>query len=105
MYSSKLVFEGISVDIRAFFSSLISSIRWLKSDIVLAVGWGCIDGDGKQYNMDATVAYKQAALNAIAYLMKVCFDSSLSSFLCRRNVSDAGPWLYSSDSVRNSSSS
>ena len=29
------------------------------------------DGDGKQYNMDATVAYKQAALNAIAYLMKV----------------------------------
>ncbi|EIM90719.1 Acetamidase/Formamidase [Stereum hirsutum FP-91666 SS1] len=43
MYSSKLVFEGISVDIH---------------------------GDGKQYNMDATVAYKQAALNAIAYLMK-----------------------------------
>ncbi|KAE9406707.1 Acetamidase/Formamidase [Gymnopus androsaceus JB14] len=28
-------------------------------------------GDGKQYNMDATVAYKQAALNAINYLMKV----------------------------------
>ncbi|KIJ16708.1 formamidase [Paxillus involutus ATCC 200175] len=29
------------------------------------------DGDGKQYNMDATVAYKQAALNAIAYLQKI----------------------------------
>ncbi|KDQ59011.1 hypothetical protein JAAARDRAFT_715282 [Jaapia argillacea MUCL 33604] len=26
------------------------------------------NGDGKQYNMDATVVYKQAALNAIAYL-------------------------------------
>ncbi|KAJ7239374.1 Acetamidase Formamidase [Mycena haematopus] len=44
LYSSKVVFEGISVDYH---------------------------GDGKQYNMDATVAYKQAALNAIAYLMKV----------------------------------
>ncbi|GJE85647.1 acetamidase/formamidase family protein [Phanerochaete sordida] len=44
MYSAKLVFEGISVDYH---------------------------GDGKQYNMDATVAYKQAALNAIAYLMKL----------------------------------
>ncbi|OCH89618.1 Acetamidase/Formamidase [Obba rivulosa] len=43
LYSAKLVFEGISVDYH---------------------------GDGKQYNMDATVAYKQAALNAIAYLMK-----------------------------------
>ncbi|KAF5332885.1 hypothetical protein D9758_017203 [Tetrapyrgos nigripes] len=43
LYSQKLVFEGISVDYH---------------------------GDGKQYNMDATVAYKQAALNAIAYLMK-----------------------------------
>lgn len=30
-----------------------------------------VDGDGKQYNMDATVAYKQAALNAIEYLIKV----------------------------------
>ncbi|KAF8193336.1 Acetamidase/Formamidase [Pholiota molesta] len=46
MYSQKLVFEGLSVDIH---------------------------GDGKQYNMDATVAYKQAALNAIAYLMKQCY--------------------------------
>ncbi|THH28356.1 hypothetical protein EUX98_g5831 [Antrodiella citrinella] len=44
LYSAKLVFEGIGVDIH---------------------------GDGKQYNMDATVAYKQAALNAIAYLMKI----------------------------------
>ncbi|KZW03633.1 Acetamidase/Formamidase [Exidia glandulosa HHB12029] len=44
MYSAKLIFEGISVDYH---------------------------GDGKQYNMDATVAYKQAALNAIAYLQKL----------------------------------
>ncbi|KAH6901203.1 Acetamidase/Formamidase [Coprinopsis sp. MPI-PUGE-AT-0042] len=44
VYSQKLVFEGISVDIH---------------------------GGGKQYNMDTTVAYKQAALNAIAYLNKV----------------------------------
>ncbi|KAF4613889.1 hypothetical protein D9613_008116 [Agrocybe pediades] len=44
MYSQKLVFEGLGVDIH---------------------------GDGKQYDMDATVAYKQAALNAIAYLMKL----------------------------------
>jgi len=43
-YSSKIVFEGLSVDIH---------------------------GDGKQYNMDASVAYKQAALNAIAYLQKI----------------------------------
>ncbi|KAH8094540.1 Acetamidase Formamidase [Cristinia sonorae] len=44
LYSAKLIFEGIGVDIH---------------------------GDGKQYNMDATVAYKQAALNTIAYLMKI----------------------------------
>lgn len=44
LYSSKLIFEGISVDYH---------------------------GDGTQYNMDATVAYKQAALNAIAYLQKL----------------------------------
>ncbi|KAF6745755.1 Acetamidase Formamidase [Ephemerocybe angulata] len=44
VYSQKLVFEGIGVDLH---------------------------GDGKQYNMDATVAYKQAALNAIAYLQKL----------------------------------
>jgi len=44
LYSSKIVFEGLSVDIH---------------------------GDGKQYNMDASVAYKQAALNAIAYLQKI----------------------------------
>ncbi|TFY62925.1 hypothetical protein EVG20_g6531 [Dentipellis fragilis] len=46
LYSSKLIFEGISVDYH---------------------------GDGKQYNMDATVAYKQAARNAIAYLEKLGF--------------------------------
>ncbi|KAI0725680.1 Acetamidase Formamidase [Fomitopsis betulina] len=44
LYSAKLVFEGISVDLH---------------------------GDGKQYDMDATVAYKQAALNCIAYLTKL----------------------------------
>jgi len=44
LYSSKIVFEGLSVDIH---------------------------GDGRQYNMDASVAYKQAALNAIAYLQKI----------------------------------
>ncbi|KAG6812256.1 hypothetical protein H0H92_003712 [Tricholoma furcatifolium] len=42
-YSQQVVFEGIGVDVH---------------------------GDGKQYNMDATVAYKQAALNAITYLGK-----------------------------------
>ncbi|KIM37843.1 hypothetical protein M413DRAFT_20149 [Hebeloma cylindrosporum] len=52
MYSQKLVFEGLSVDIH---------------------------GDGKQYNMDATVAYKQAALNAIAYLMKIGYNLLLSA--------------------------
>lgn len=41
---SQLTFEGLSVDIH---------------------------GDGKQYNMDATVAYKQAALNCIDYLMRL----------------------------------
>jgi len=44
MYSSKIVFEGLSVDVH---------------------------GDGRQYNMDASIAYKQAALNAIAYLQKI----------------------------------
>ncbi|KAG6872731.1 hypothetical protein C0995_007134 [Termitomyces sp. Mi166 len=43
-YAQQVVFEGISVDVH---------------------------GDGKQYNMDATVAYKQAALNAITYLGKI----------------------------------
>ncbi|EEB88345.1 hypothetical protein MPER_13867, partial [Moniliophthora perniciosa FA553] len=42
-----LIFEGISVDYH---------------------------GTGKQYNMDATVAYKQAALNAIAYLQKIGYS-------------------------------
>ncbi|KAF5341735.1 hypothetical protein D9611_001319 [Ephemerocybe angulata] len=49
VYSQKLVFEGIGVDLH---------------------------GDGKQYNMDATVAYKQAALNAIAYLQKLGYSTS-----------------------------
>ncbi|THH15349.1 hypothetical protein EUX98_g9479 [Antrodiella citrinella] len=44
MRSSQLVFEGVSVDIY---------------------------GDGDECNMDATVVYKQAALNVIAYLMKI----------------------------------
>ncbi|KAI0353664.1 Acetamidase/Formamidase [Trametes cingulata] len=44
LYSAKLIFEGISVDLH---------------------------GDGKQYDMDATVAFKQATLNAITYLMKL----------------------------------
>ncbi|KAG6855767.1 hypothetical protein H0H87_011136 [Tephrocybe sp. NHM501043] len=46
-YAQQVVFEGISVDVH---------------------------GDGKQYNMDATVAYKQAALNAIAYLNKIGYS-------------------------------
>ncbi|KAL9714516.1 hypothetical protein Ac2012v2_002831 [Leucoagaricus gongylophorus] len=46
LYSQKLVFEGLSVNIH---------------------------GDGKQFNMDATIAYKQAALNAITYLRKVLY--------------------------------
>ena len=44
LYSQQLIFQGISVDVH---------------------------GDGKQYSMDATVAYKQAALNAMAYLKKL----------------------------------
>lgn len=54
MYSQKLVFEGLGVDIH---------------------------GDGKQYNMDASVAYKQAALNAIAYLMKIGYTREQSYLL------------------------
>lgn len=38
LYSNQIVFEGLSVDVH---------------------------GDGKQYSMDATVAYKQAALNCM----------------------------------------
>ncbi|KAG1852802.1 Acetamidase Formamidase [Suillus subalutaceus] len=52
LYSAKLIFQGISVDYH---------------------------GDGTQYNMDATVAYKQAALNAIAYLMKIGYNLLLSA--------------------------
>ncbi|KAI0766789.1 Acetamidase Formamidase [Irpex lacteus] len=65
MYSAKLIFEGISVDLH---------------------------GDGKQYNMDATVAYKQAALNAIEYLIKV------SKFLILR-VTEEGNLLLSAAPV------
>ncbi|GJJ08724.1 hypothetical protein Clacol_002943 [Clathrus columnatus] len=54
MYSAKLVFEGISVDYH---------------------------GNGKQYNMDATVAYKQAALNAIAYLQKLGYTAPVESHI------------------------
>ncbi|EED86045.1 predicted protein [Postia placenta Mad-698-R] len=58
LYSAKLIFEGISVDLH---------------------------GDGKQYDMDAhecsTVAYKQAALNAIAYLMKLGYTREQSYLL------------------------
>jgi len=54
LYSAKVIFEGISVDYH---------------------------GDGKQYNMDATVAYKQAALNAIAYLMKIGYTREQSYLL------------------------
>ncbi|KAG5652609.1 hypothetical protein H0H81_004391 [Sphagnurus paluster] len=62
LYATQVVFQGISVDIRecrkaaSLFSTIFNHVP---------------DGDGKQYNMDATVAYKQAALNAIAYLEKV----------------------------------
>lgn len=44
VYSSKLVFEGIGVDLHE---------------------------DGAQGNMDATLAFKTAARNCIAYLMKL----------------------------------
>jgi len=44
LYSHKLIFEGLSFD---------------------------LNGDGTQYNMDATVAFKQAAQNCINYLMKL----------------------------------
>ncbi|TEB23279.1 Acetamidase/Formamidase [Coprinellus micaceus] len=60
VYSQQLVFEGISVDIRMHLHHFGGSVINLS-----------IDGTGKQYNMDATVAYKQAALNAIAYLQKL----------------------------------
>ncbi|KAI5475570.1 putative formamidase [Pseudohyphozyma bogoriensis] len=44
LYANQIVFEGVSVDVH---------------------------GDGKQYDMDATVAFKQATLNCIAYLKKL----------------------------------
>ncbi|TFK18770.1 Acetamidase/Formamidase [Coprinopsis marcescibilis] len=54
IYSSKLVFEGLSVDIH---------------------------GDGAQYYMNTTVAYKQAALNAIAYLEKLGYTQEQAYLL------------------------
>ncbi|KAG6867697.1 hypothetical protein C0993_012165 [Termitomyces sp. T159_Od127] len=50
-YAQQVVFEGISADVH---------------------------GDGKQYSMDATVAYKQAALNAITYLGKIGYSKIVS---------------------------
>ncbi|KAG0145779.1 hypothetical protein CROQUDRAFT_671576 [Cronartium quercuum f. sp. fusiforme G11] len=44
LYASQIVFQGLSFDLHA---------------------------DGRQYSMDATIAYKQAALNCIAYLQKL----------------------------------
>ncbi|KAM0754189.1 Acetamidase/Formamidase [Meredithblackwellia eburnea MCA 4105] len=54
LYSQQLVFEGISVDVH---------------------------GDGKQYSMDATVAYKQAALNTMAYLKKLGYTREQAHLL------------------------
>ncbi|KAL8293461.1 hypothetical protein RQP46_000162 [Phenoliferia psychrophenolica] len=54
MYAQQIVFEGISVDIH---------------------------GDGKQFNMDATVAYKQAALNCMAYLKKLGYTREQAHLL------------------------
>jgi len=54
VYSTKLTFVGISVDYH---------------------------GDGKQYNMDATVAYKMAARNAIAYLQKLGYTKEQAYLL------------------------
>lgn len=46
VYNDQLIFEGISVDLHGY-------------------------DNGRQYDLDATAAYKQAALNAIAYLQKL----------------------------------
>ncbi|KAG5722824.1 Formamidase, partial [Termitomyces sp. T112] len=53
-YNQQVVFEGISADVH---------------------------GDGKQYNLDATVAYKQAALNAITYLGKIGYTKEQAYML------------------------
>ena len=55
LYSERLIFEGLSVDQH---------------------------GDGKQYDMNATVAFKQATLNCIAYLMKLGYTREQACKLC-----------------------
>ncbi|KAL1410349.1 hypothetical protein Q8F55_004357 [Vanrija albida] len=53
-YHEQLIFEGISVD---------------------------VNGDGKQYSMDATVAYKQAALNTMDYLRRLGYSKEQAHLL------------------------
>ena len=54
VYADQLVFQGLSVDVH---------------------------GDGKQYSMDATVAFKQAALNCMAYLKKLGYTREQAHLL------------------------
>ncbi|BEJ17686.1 hypothetical protein CspHIS471_0610870 [Cutaneotrichosporon sp. HIS471] len=54
MYAQQIIFEGLSVDVH---------------------------GDGKQYSMDATVAYKQAARNCMAYLRKLGYSKEQAHLL------------------------
>lgn len=54
LYSQQIIFEGLSVDVH---------------------------GDGKQYSMDATVAYKQAALNCMSYLRKLGYSKEQAHLL------------------------
>ncbi|ORY77583.1 Acetamidase/Formamidase [Leucosporidium creatinivorum] len=54
LYANQIVFEGISVDLH---------------------------GDGTQHSMDATVAYKQAALNCMAYLKKLGYTREQAHLL------------------------
>lgn len=63
LYSQQIVFEGISV-------GASDSMQILKI-CSLTLLWVDLHGDGKQHSMDATVAYKQAALNCMAYLKKL----------------------------------
>lgn len=56
MYAQQIVFEGISVGKSDQISSIWNCLTIIAADI---------HGDGKQYSMDATVAYKQAALNCM----------------------------------------
>ncbi|BGP38794.1 hypothetical protein JCM10449v2_002731 [Rhodotorula kratochvilovae] len=57
LYTQQLTFEGISVGT----SPLAAHVRSLRN----------LHGDGSQKSMCATTAYKQAALNTIAYLKKL----------------------------------